>query len=555
MVKVIKLKHDGENWSEWRESIQKIAERKRLANYLVGTPPEPFKGVFDSLTRRMIKCTVPKSISNHFRHYTTARECIDYLTKRFDKLCQSEHGKTTARKKNMEKVGEKGEKPHRRDDEAATASGPGTATTDHQKTDGGSLATPASSPVPRDDKVVLTGKPPVKSQPREGQSGAMSQVRTPPSENMSDRETQGVTGNKVKGGEMDEDKPCRAHERVDDKTTTTTAGAPRSTSLKGEYIPQASDDSTELIVRKPDEVKATWDQGFQPATSASASSTPRDHPDEDAGTENPPRPSEDLADTTGDEERHPDEPTKPPDKPKGTGGREGERRVESRESRASRGHTRCTEDDSIKTRRPAKPDDSPDNSPDEVEGTRVGDIETMLSRVPRVQGSPDEDGSDERRPGMADEPPDKAQVESRGPDSVQVEPESRRNGGVTHECADTGTDSSAEEAHGDVQDKAERSATCQNMLIKGERGSALAQGRSMTTDEENDQHNEASVDDVPSASPGPPPSFPTPDKPVQRPDEPPSAELEGERTHNVAIFSRVTRPPRPDNITMYAATP
>ena len=66
MVEAVKLKHDGENWSEWHESIQKIAERKRLANYLAGTPPEPFKDVFDSLARRMIECTVPKSISNHF---------------------------------------------------------------------------------------------------------------------------------------------------------------------------------------------------------------------------------------------------------------------------------------------------------------------------------------------------------------------------------------------------------------------------------------------------------------------------------------------------------
>ena len=40
MVEAVKLKHDGENWLEWSESIQKITERKWLANYLVGTPPE-----------------------------------------------------------------------------------------------------------------------------------------------------------------------------------------------------------------------------------------------------------------------------------------------------------------------------------------------------------------------------------------------------------------------------------------------------------------------------------------------------------------------------------
>ena len=62
----------------------------------------------------------------------------------------------TVHEKVASRVGEKGEKPCGRDDEAATASGPGTVTTDHQKTDGGSLATPASSPVPRDNEVVLT---------------------------------------------------------------------------------------------------------------------------------------------------------------------------------------------------------------------------------------------------------------------------------------------------------------------------------------------------------------------------------------------------------------
>ena len=147
------------------------------------------------------------------------RECINYLTKQFNKPRQLEHGKTTVHEKNTEKVGEKGKKPHERDDEAATASGPGTATTDHQKTDGGSLATPVSSPVPRDDKVVLTRKPPVESQPPEGQSGAMSQVRTPLSENASDGETQGVMGDKVEGGEVDEDKPRRVHECVNNETS------------------------------------------------------------------------------------------------------------------------------------------------------------------------------------------------------------------------------------------------------------------------------------------------------------------------------------------------
>ena len=85
-----------------------------------------------------------------------------------------------------------------------------------------------------------------------------------------------------------------------------------------------------------------------------------------------------------------------------------------------------------------------------------------------------------------------------------------------HECADAETDGRAEEAHGDVQDKAERSATCRNASIEGERGSALAQGQLTTADEENDQRTSTGVDDVPSPSPEPPPPVLVPYGPVQR---------------------------------------
>ena len=78
------LRPDGQNWSEWREYTQKCAELQRLANYLAGTPPARFSDIRDTIARRIVSCTVPKSISQQFRHYATARECFDYLTRRFD---------------------------------------------------------------------------------------------------------------------------------------------------------------------------------------------------------------------------------------------------------------------------------------------------------------------------------------------------------------------------------------------------------------------------------------------------------------------------------------
>ena len=71
---------------------------------------------------------------------------------------KTSHGRSREPKRNtrnhgrveeMGRVGEMGETPRGRDDEAAAATGPGMKTTDHQRTDGVSLATPASGP--RDD--------------------------------------------------------------------------------------------------------------------------------------------------------------------------------------------------------------------------------------------------------------------------------------------------------------------------------------------------------------------------------------------------------------------
>ena len=253
----------------------------------------------------MIECTVPKSISNHFRHYATAWECIDYLTKRFDKLHQSEQARTEGR------VGEKGETPHGRDDEAAAATGPGTKTMDHHRTDGGSLVTPASSS--RDDqKVELNLVKPLPPLPSVAST-------TPP------KRTQRHANESRENGQVvvdrdDNNRERRVHERIDDpahgadtstdKTTaiatasaSTDAAAPhhaRNTPLKGERsgrestgkvgarteVGKGEDGGEKRLSHEsskptepassPDEAEATRDQGNQPTTSMSAQSVPRD---------------------------------------------------------------------------------------------------------------------------------------------------------------------------------------------------------------------------------------------------------------------------------------
>jgi hypothetical protein len=208
-------------------------------------------------------------------------------------------------------VGEKGETPRGRIDEAAAATGPGMKATDHHRTDGVSLATPASGP-----QLVKPPPPSVES--------TTPPARTPPHANESCGKGQQAAG--------DDDDICRAHERVDDPA-------------------HGADMSTDAAAPHHDQAKATTDQGHQSTTSASAPSVSHDLPDEDTKTTDLPRPSRDPADATGDDEHRPDAPTEPPDKPKGRKGRRGETRVKTGVSEG----TGDEGDDGVETRRPEKP--------------------------------------------------------------------------------------------------------------------------------------------------------------------------------------------------------
>ena len=196
------------------------------------------------------------------------------------------------------------------------------------------------------------------------------------------------------------------------------------------------------------------------------------HPD-DASMRNPPKPSEDPGDVTGDDERHPDAPTEPPDLPEGMRRQWRQEQVEMRVSRvlgASRGSAQGTGDDGIETHRVMK----------------FGE----------------------------------AQVESRDPTGVQIEPGGEisveRDGSTAHEDADTTVDGRAEEGHGVVQVEGERGGTRRNVPVEGEREHAPADAQSMVVDEKRGQPTLQDDEHIPRAPQEPPPPVHTPDKPTER---------------------------------------
>jgi hypothetical protein len=287
---------DGRSWLNYREKLFQAAEVQDLLGLLDGTkvePNEPWNPrsraawMCDNMeAQHLIITTTPPLIHNHFRLSTTAHEMFEHLKNLFEEsmatgtvvvhdvqTCDTvwvavhaarpltnrtrtqrvandeAHTSNGVRnrsgrqcnglpsKKTENGVGEMGETPRGRvDEEAAAATGPGTATTDHIWTDGVSLATPASGP--RDDQKVglylvkpppptvestipttsqqahdtaadivdphatyteptkpagTSQNPPVESEPPPGQSEATSQVRTPLSKDALDGEAQITT--------------------------------------------------------------------------------------------------------------------------------------------------------------------------------------------------------------------------------------------------------------------------------------------------------------------------------------------------------------------------
>ena len=202
----------------------------------------------------------------------------------------------------------------------------------------------------------------------------------------------------------------------------------------------------------------------------------------------------------------------------------------------------------------AEPREWPDTAKPGVRrspGTHLHQPTTATSTSARSasRGHPGEDAGTRNPQPPSKDPADTADDEKRRPDGPTDPPDqrmgTRRRGGKSRVKSEgsrssradgSGTGDSSVEVRrpgkpDEQPDEVERSSTCRNVSIEGERGlgSVLAQGRSTTRADEDDQRTSMSDDNIPRAPPEPPPPFPTPDKPAQPPNEPPSVELEGER--------------------------
>ena len=289
-----------------------------------------------------------------------------------------------------------------------------------------------------------------------------------------------AAGDEVECGEMN-DEVRRAHERVDDEDN---------------QVETSEDETTTVTPHAPQSMSLEGEWIAQ--TSG--------HPDSDenAETRNSTRPPKDPGDATGDDARHPDEPTEPPNDAESARVRDGEERAEARWSRVSEASRGCAD----KTA--------------ESGGTTGARTESRSDEG--VPGSTEDDPGD---PGGGADRRDDTEVEPGG------EAEVRQSECVAHENADAAVDEEVGEARRGAQVEGESAGMRRDMLIERERGSASALERSTTTDEENDQRPSSDDDDIPGIPPDPPEP---PDVTVQRRNEPPSAELEGEWDRVLASY-------------------
>ena len=549
------LERDGRNWSAYRKMLLHEADVEGLQGLFDGTEAQLLdeRGTDSLWDQRnaqamcLFAMTIPDSLFLRISHFDTAREVLLYLQSLFEKTTTTntttvheaqhsdtmrvaarsrhevrnrsrrqwedspsngtrrERERTTTDQGRVEmrvRVAEKGAKSRGGvGEQEVAARRPGSRATD-ETTSGVSLMTPASSPVPRNDEVVLTEEPPIELEPPpRRKSDATQPIRTP-----HDRESSGegrgvamghreAAGDEVEGrdSEMDDDEPCRAHECVndkrsrvemsEDKTTMATPDAPPSTPLEGEWIGKTSGGGAAWTAPE-----MNWPTRYSTSTRGAS----HDHPDsaEDAETRYSPRQPEDPGDATDDDAHHPDEPTEPPDNTESARVRGGEERVEERVSEASRGRADETA---------------------ESGGTTGARTESRSDK-----GVPGNTKVDPEDPGGATNSCEVVEVEPGG------ETADGRDECVAHGDAYTEVDEEAGEQRRDAQLERESARTRRDVSIEMERGSASTLRRSTTTDEENDQCPSRDGDDVPEMPPEPP------DGPARPENQPQSAELEGE---------------------------
>ena len=185
------------------------------------------------------------------------------------------------------------------------------------------------------------------------------------------------------------------------------------------------------------------------------------------------RPSKDPEDTTGDGKRHPDEPTEPPDQPKGASARGGEERVKGRVPTASKGRMGATVRPGSDSGAPDMSDDSPraltppnepaqrrSKSPSvELEGERREasscDIERTSAETDasEASGSVEDAGEQLKKPQSASEHEhkhSKRKEEQNSPSRPREEPDEARGEAV---------------ASGGVQSHLERTRTMENERV------------------------------------------------------------------------------------------
>ncbi|KAF8131681.1 hypothetical protein EV363DRAFT_1296447 [Boletus edulis] len=503
---------NGHNWSHYREKLIHAAREARRA-----TPEHDYTTVL-TLVRTNQR---PKTIYEQRCKLRWQLQVGEHLRR-----------------------GEMGETLRGRVEEGtAAASGPGKMTTDHQRTDGVSLATPASGP--RDDygdhtkvhhhhTVVLPTSSTLRLRVHDSEdpcattalsqalgeatSGIMhdSEVPRAATTQPPERQLASQTGGRTDGGSTATEDHCAATVQPQTAQTTSRRVHEETADIENPYAMRAEPtmpaDRSQNPRDKPLELRA----GEEVGGGWGASEKTRE-----AGQR--PREQNEVASEARPPALHLPESISVPLE----GERENQLTIDPADEEESKGVI----------------DDTNDmvHTPSGCVGQRKA--QTSDSRVSgegtKGTGEPNDEGNSPENPGK---PSDKPRNKSRHPtDRVQVEPGGKTtvkpNGRTASRNTGAEVDRHDVQARRNVQDKVERSTACRDALIEGERKDSITRGRSTTAIEENDQRHETGVKDLPEKLPVPPKP---PDEAADRASEPESLELEGERDEYPSVEPELT---------------
>ncbi|KIJ11311.1 hypothetical protein PAXINDRAFT_15779 [Paxillus involutus ATCC 200175] len=85
MAEIPILRMDAQNWSAWRKNLERTLNKLAISAYISETTPDPYDKQANALAKCAITSTIPDSLFLRILHFKSAQECFETLRDLFEK--------------------------------------------------------------------------------------------------------------------------------------------------------------------------------------------------------------------------------------------------------------------------------------------------------------------------------------------------------------------------------------------------------------------------------------------------------------------------------------